>query len=275
MSPRLSRAEIAEIGIYDFLGYIGAFNSPFIGGIEGTRKLLDKLNITSESEVLEVGCASGFTSCMLAEDYDCSLTGVDLSEILINKARERAQKQSLSRTRFVVADALDLPFENNSFDAVFGVAVTALIPNKSRVLSEYMRVTKPGGIIGTLDLFVKEGAPEEVRDNFNGIFMDILGAENEIMSIDEWNTLFQQTGFQDIDIEENYSNVFEMPKNRGNAAGATLRLVYHMMINGVVRERVRKLLGMRRTISLRSEGEYENVGYLIFTAKKSEFTIFE
>ncbi|MFX1579516.1 MAG: class I SAM-dependent methyltransferase [Promethearchaeota archaeon] len=275
MSPRLSRAEIAEIGIYDFLGYIGAFNSPFIGGMEGTRRLLDKLDITSQSEVLEVGCASGFTSCMLAEEYNCALTGIDLSEILVNKARERAERKNLPNTRFLVADALDLPFENDTFDSVFSVAVTALIPDKLRVLQEYMRVTKPGGKIGTLDLFVKEGAPDEVREKFYGIFMDILGSENEIMSIDEWNALFQQTGFQDIEVEENYSNVFEMPKNRGNAAGATLRLAYHMMINGAVRERVRKLLGMRKTISLRSEGEYENVGYLIFMAKKPEFTIFE
>ncbi|MFW9835380.1 MAG: class I SAM-dependent methyltransferase [Candidatus Thorarchaeota archaeon] len=275
MSPRLSRAEIAEIGIYDFLGYIGAFNSPFIGGMEGTRRLLNKLDITSENEVLEVGCASGFTSCMVAEEYSCALTGIDISEILVNKARERAEKKNLSNTRFLVADALDLPFENDTFDSVFGVAITALIPDKLRVLREYMRVTKPGGKIGTLDLFVKEGAPDEVREKFNGIFMDILGSENEIMSIDEWNALFQQTGFQDIEVEENYSSVFEMPQNRGNAAGATLHLVYHMMINGTVRKRVRKLLGMRKTISLRSEGEYENVGYLIFTAKKPEFTIFE
>ena len=274
MSRRRSRKEIAEIGIYDFLGYIGAFNSPFIGGMAGTRRLLSKLDITSESGVLEVGCASGFTSCMIAEDYDCSLTGIDLSEILIDKARERARKRKLSRTRFEVANALELPYENDSFDSVFGVAVTALIPDKLRVLQEYMRVTKPGGTIGTLDLFVKDGASEEVRDKFNGIFMDILGSDNEIMSINEWSALFQQTGFQDIEIEENYSNVFEMPKNRGNAVGATLRLVYHMIINGVVRQRVRKLLGMRNTISLRSEGEYENVGYLIFTAKKPEFAIF-
>ncbi|MFX1607333.1 MAG: class I SAM-dependent methyltransferase, partial [Promethearchaeota archaeon] len=154
MSRRLSRKEIAEIGIYDFLGYIGAFNSPFIGGMAGTRRLLDKLDISSESEVLEVGCASGFTSCMLVEEYGCSLTGIDLSEILVDKARERAQKRNLSKARFQVANALEMPFEDDSFDSVFGVAVTALIPNKLRVLQEYMRVTRPGGTIGTLDLFV-------------------------------------------------------------------------------------------------------------------------
>ncbi len=268
MSPRLSRKEITELGIYDFLGYIGAFNSPFIGGMEGTQKLLDRLRINRESQVLEIGCASGFTSCMVAKKYDCSLTGIDLSDILIDKARERAEKRNLTNANFEVANALDLPFENNTFDSVFAVAVTALIPDKHHVLQEYMRVVKPGGIIGTLDLFVKESAPTEVRDKFNRIFMDILGSENEIMNITEWRNLFDHMGFSDVEVEENYKNVFEMPKNKSSAAGATLKLVYHMLINGHVRRKVNQLMGMRKTVSLKSEGEFENVGYLIFTARK-------
>ncbi|MFW9810769.1 MAG: class I SAM-dependent methyltransferase [Candidatus Thorarchaeota archaeon] len=237
--------------------------------MEGTSKLLDQLQITQDSQVLEIGCESGFTSCMTVKKYDCELIGIDLSEILVEKARERAIDQNLTKARFEVANALDLPFQNNTFDAVFTVAVTALIPDKYQVLQEFLRVVKPGGVIGTLDLFVKETAPSDVRDKFNQIFMDILGAENEIMSITEWRSLFDQRGLDDIQVNENYRNVFEMPRNRSSAAGATLRLVYHMLINGHVRRQVSKLLGTRKTISLRAEGEYENVGYLIFTARKS------
>ncbi len=236
--------------------------------MEGTNKLLDQLQIIQNSQVLEIGCASGFTSCMTVKKYGCELTGIDLSEILVEKARERAIDQNLTKARFEVANALDLPFQNDTFDAVFAVAVTALIPDKHQVLQEFMRVVKPGGVIGTLDLFVKETAPSDVRVKFNQIFMDILGAENEIMSINEWRSLFNQMGFHDIHVDENFRNVFEMPRNRSSAAGATLRLVYHMLINGHVRRQVNKLFGMRKTISLRSEGEYENVGYLIFTARK-------
>jgi ubiquinone/menaquinone biosynthesis C-methylase UbiE len=268
LTRRLSRKEITELGIYDFLGYIGAFNSPFIGGLRGTQKLLDRLQITQENQILEIGCASGFTSCMVAEKYDCNLTGIDLSEILVEKARERAEKSNLTNAHFEVANALDLPFENNTFDAVFAVAVTALIPDKYRVLQEYMRVVKPGGVIGILDLFVKETTSSEVRDKFNNIFMNILASDNEIMNISEWRTLFNQMEFYDTQIDENYIDVFEMPKNRSSAVGATLRLIYHMIINGYVRQQASRLMGMRKTITLKSGEEYENVGYLIFTARK-------
>jgi len=268
LTRKLSRKEIAEIGIYDFLGYIGAFNTPFIGGMDGTFNLLEKLQITEDSHVLEVGCATGFTSCMIAEKYGCSVTGIDLSEILVEKARERAEKQNLTNVRFEVANALNLPFEDDTFDAVFAVAVTALIPDKYAALKEYLRVVKPQGVIGTLDLFLRESAPTEARDKFNKIFMDILGSDNEIMNISEWRNLFGELGLNGAQIDENYNNVFEMPRNRSSATRATLKLVYHMIINGEVRRRVMKLMNMRNTVTLKSEGEYENVGYLIFKAIK-------
>ncbi|MFX1263400.1 MAG: class I SAM-dependent methyltransferase, partial [Promethearchaeota archaeon] len=153
----MSRQEVAKLGLYDFLGYIDAFDSPYIGGIEGTLRLIERLGIQKDENfrVLEVGCASGFTSCMIAEEYGCQATGIDISEVLISKAQDRADRMGLTNVRFQVADATQLPFDDNSFDAVFGVALVALIPLKVEVLNELMRVIKPGGSIGTLDLFEK------------------------------------------------------------------------------------------------------------------------
>ncbi len=70
----------------------------------------------------------------------------------------------LQNIEFQVADAMSLPFEDNSFDVVFGIAINALLPDKDKALTEYMRIVKPGGIIGALDLFLKKGAPQEVAD---------------------------------------------------------------------------------------------------------------
>jgi ubiquinone/menaquinone biosynthesis C-methylase UbiE len=97
--------------------------------------------------VLEIGCATGFTSCMIANEYGCHVIGIDLSEINIEKAIERAEKLELLNVEFQVADAMNLPFEDNSYDVVFGVAITALLPDKEQALSEYMRVVRPGGMI--------------------------------------------------------------------------------------------------------------------------------
>ena len=88
MGRRLTREEISSIGIYGFLGYIGAFNSPYIGGIQGTRNLQEKLKITDSANfhILEIGSATGYAACMLGEEYGCKVTGIDISEILVEKA---------------------------------------------------------------------------------------------------------------------------------------------------------------------------------------------
>jgi ubiquinone/menaquinone biosynthesis C-methylase UbiE len=205
---------------------------------------------------------------MVAEKYDCSITGIDLSEILVAKARERANERGIVNAQFRVGDARELSFDDDTFDSLFAVAVTALIPDKLQVSREYIRVVKPGGTIGKLDLFMKESAPREVRDQFTAIFRDILGSDNEIITIDEWRDLFEQVDCYDMQVDENYTNVFEMPRNRTSAAGASFRLLYHMIITGYVRRNVSKLLEMSKTVNLKSEGEYENVGDLTFTAKK-------
>ena len=84
---------------------------------------------------------------MLGEEYGCSVTGIDISEILTEKAQECADKRGLENVHFQHADALNLPFENDTFDAVFGVAVTALVPDSQKALSEYHRVVRPGGTV--------------------------------------------------------------------------------------------------------------------------------
>jgi protein-L-isoaspartate O-methyltransferase len=88
MARKLSRKEVAELELYDFLGYIGAFDSPYIGGLDGTLHLIDCLAISHDRDfrVLEVGCASGFTSCMIAKEHGCNVTGIDISKILVSKA---------------------------------------------------------------------------------------------------------------------------------------------------------------------------------------------
>ncbi|MFW9848258.1 MAG: class I SAM-dependent methyltransferase [Candidatus Thorarchaeota archaeon] len=267
---RLSRKEVAALGIYDFLGYIGSFDSPYIGGLEGTLKLIDKLNIQpgSEFSVLEIGCAIGYTSCMIAERYGCQVTGIDISDILIEKAKERAESRGLTNAHFQVADAMNLPFDDDSFDAVYAVALTGLLPRKDLALKEFERVLKSGGTIGTIDLFAKDRSNAEFVDGISAAMGAMLGADVAILDINQWKSVFENTGLAQIEVEKTYEGVFENPRSRSNAAKATLKLLYHMIINGAVRRRISKLLKIRKTVSLESNDEYQHVGYLVFSGKK-------
>ncbi|MFX1332715.1 MAG: class I SAM-dependent methyltransferase [Promethearchaeota archaeon] len=268
----MSRQEVAKLGLYDFLGYIDAFDSPYIGGIEGTLRLIERLGIQKDENfrVLEVGCASGFTSCMIAEDYGCQVTGIDISEVLISKAQDRADRMGLANVRFQVADATQLPFDDNSFDAVFGVALVALIPLKVEVLNELMRVIKPGGSIGTLDLFAKSDAKKEIVDSFSNTMRTLLEYDVAILDFEKWRGIFEMLELDDIHVEANYNDVLLTTRPRSGTIKATVKMLYHMLINGAVRKRMMKLMSLRKTATMKDDEGFEHVGYLVFAGRKKE-----
>ncbi len=275
MMRRLSRKEVAELGIYDFVGYIGAFESPYIGGFKGTEKLLSQMNIPRNPEfrVLEVGCAAGFASCKVAKEYGCDVTGIDISEILVAKAQERAEKMGLSNARFQVADVRNLPFEDNTFDAVYGIAIVALLPNKKQVIQELMRVLKPNGVVGTLDLIAKEGVNQQILDDFGNTMSALLGIKANILGIEQWKDIFHSTGAENPTVKETYNDVLVVTRSRVGTVKTILKMLYHMIINGPVRKKMMRLMKLQRTATLTSDDGFENLGYLVFTGTKSSAII--
>jgi phosphatidylethanolamine/phosphatidyl-N-methylethanolamine N-methyltransferase len=101
---------------------------------------------TVGGQILEIGVGTGLSF----DDYDASteITGIDLSEPMIARARMRAAS---GRYPFVkglsVMDAHDLRFDDATFDCVVGQFVITLVADPERVLSECARVLKPGGQI--------------------------------------------------------------------------------------------------------------------------------
>ncbi len=96
--------------------------------------------------ILDVGCGIGGASLYLAEKFDARVTGITLSPVQANRAIERAQAAGLSATAdFKVANALDLPFADDSFDLVWSLESGEHMPDKVKFLQECYRVLKPGG----------------------------------------------------------------------------------------------------------------------------------
>jgi phosphatidylethanolamine/phosphatidyl-N-methylethanolamine N-methyltransferase len=96
--------------------------------------------------ILEIGVGTGLSF----DDYDATteITGIDLSEPMIARARERAASGRYPHVKgLAVMDAHDLRFEDASFDCVVGQFVITLVEDAERVLSECARVVRPGGEI--------------------------------------------------------------------------------------------------------------------------------
>lgn len=115
------------------------------------RHLLPHLE--SGLSVLDFGCGPGTLSVGLARAVEPGeLHGIDIESSQIDLARAAAKAGGHSNASFQVADATDLPFENNTFDVAHCHTVLNHVPDTQAVLNEVKRVLKPGGIISCREL---------------------------------------------------------------------------------------------------------------------------
>ena len=149
---------------YDFVGQLAdGLPGMHLGGQDATQRLLDMCHLGATSKVLDVGCGGGNTACLIAQQYGSRVQGIDISEVMVAKAEQRARRQGLEdMVEFRVADAFDLPFEDDTFDVVIIESVLTPLPgDKGKALEEMARVVRPGGRIGANETTVDPSAPEE------------------------------------------------------------------------------------------------------------------
>jgi arsenite methyltransferase len=182
---------------FDFAAYVGL--TKHLGGPESTEELIALCHISEGKYVLDVGCGVGVTPCFIAKRYGCRVVGVDISPGMVERSRERAEREGLAdRVDFRVADAQDLPFENALFDAVITESVTAFPEDKQRAVNEYARVTKPGGYIGLNEsTWLKVPPPPEL---VVWVYQDV-GATVSPLTADEWMGLLHSAGLREISMK--------------------------------------------------------------------------
>jgi MPBQ/MSBQ methyltransferase len=123
---------------YDFIDEMMKF-----GNIHPT----DYQNV-NEIKVLDVGCGFGGTSRYLAKALGSKsqVTGITLSPKQVQRGTELALAQGVANnTNFIVMDALQMEFPNNTFDIVWACESGEHMPDKKAYINEMMRVLKPGG----------------------------------------------------------------------------------------------------------------------------------
>ena len=117
--------------------------------IELIEELLLWADCTPENppqNIIDVGCGIGGSTLHLAQKFDAWATGITLSPVQASRAKERAAEAGRDdRVSFTVANALDMPFEDNSFDLVWSLESGEHMPDKTKFLQECYRVLKPGG----------------------------------------------------------------------------------------------------------------------------------
>jgi ubiquinone/menaquinone biosynthesis C-methylase UbiE len=129
-------------------------------GLIATRELAERLDLTEGSAVLDVGSGLGGPARFLAAAYGCQVTGIELTPLYVEVAQMLSQRTGLAdRTRFVQGDALELPFEAESFAFAWTQHVAMNIPDKAKLYGEIARVLKKGGRLAIYDVLKGENEP--------------------------------------------------------------------------------------------------------------------
>ena len=108
-----------------------------------SRELEKVIGLSGEGKILDVGTGTGFLALMLGQ-LGYEVTGIDLAEKMLELGRKKAGQMELSIV-FMQSSCEQLPFPDNSFDAVVNCRVMWTLPEPVQALKEWKRVLKPGG----------------------------------------------------------------------------------------------------------------------------------
>ena len=159
MAKDISRVHRSKEDAKKFYDHIsGSYD--WLGGIFERRlaeKALNDLKIQGGETVLEIGFGTGYCLQRIAMQVGNSgkAYGIDISKGMVHRARERLNRASLmSRVELYRGDAAKLPFDDETFDAVFISFTLELFdsPEIPELLGEVRRVLKHGGRLGVVSL---------------------------------------------------------------------------------------------------------------------------
>jgi cyclopropane fatty-acyl-phospholipid synthase-like methyltransferase len=124
-----------------------------------TSRMIDNARFESGQRVLDVGCGTGAPACRLAADLGVEVLGITTSEVGVAAATERARQAGLPGATFEVRDGTDNELPDASFDRVWVMESSHLMPERQRLLSECARVLRPGGRLVLCDLVRRREIP--------------------------------------------------------------------------------------------------------------------
>jgi len=138
------------------LRYEKIFGENFVstGGIDTTKEYCALLNLEKGQKVLDVGCGIGGSAFYMAKIHGVNLYGIDLSNNMINIAREKLQKQDIPNdvtVDFEICDATKKEFNKETFDVIYSRDTILHIEDKLALFKRFYEWLKPGGVLFITD----------------------------------------------------------------------------------------------------------------------------
>jgi len=121
---------------------------------EGRQSVIRNLDVQPDEEILEVGVGTGLALPMYPRH--CRIVGIDFSEGMLEQAKQRVIEHRMDHVQLHRMDAGAMEFKDDSFDTVVAAYVVTAVPDYRKVVSEMIRVCRPGGRIIMLNHFAND-----------------------------------------------------------------------------------------------------------------------
>jgi SAM-dependent methyltransferase len=160
------------------------------------EQAIARMNIPSDARVLDVGCGSGWATCLMAQRASKgNVVGIDIADEMIQLAAETSK--DFQNVEFKVATAESLPFKDAEFTHAFSMESLYYYSNIVSALREIHRVLGNGGMFVTvIDLYL-ENAPSHQ-------WIPTLKVPVHLLGIPEYGAMFKEVGFVNVQDERLY-----------------------------------------------------------------------
>jgi SAM-dependent methyltransferase len=259
MATQLSSADIERLDPYQLMAVLGK-RVIHPGGRRSTEELLAGGDFQPAQQVLDVGCGVGTTAIQVARRFGSQVTAVDISPLMLERAQANVQRAGLAKQVTVErGDILALSYDANRFDRVLAEAVTMFV-ERSRAVSELVRVCKPGGRVLATEFFWRKPPSAEARQVF--LFQVCPGMQ--VDGLDDWIQLYRDAGLGSVRAT---TGRFEMMTPRGFLADEGLANSMALMGRAMTRAAyLKKMLWLMP----RLQRAVPYLGYIAITGVKPE-----
>lgn len=207
-----------------------------------SQKVCNSAKVTDNMRVLDCGCGFGGTIASLNNRFNnMQLTGLNIDSRQLARAKKQIQPRAQNQIEFVEANACELPFEDNSFDALLAVECIFHFPSRERFFQEASRVLKPGGTFALSDFvpkqiilpFIKIGS-ELAKDTL----LKTLGEVDLNFTLSDYRKLSKNTGFTTLieeDITRNTLPTYSLVRKLQNKEDKIINFAESVTRWGIIR----------------------------------------
>jgi len=174
------------------------------GGWKATYDLVQRLDLLNSQKILDVCCGEGSTACWLAKEHGLNVNGIDILDKAISVAREKAKAQGVTvLVDFKVGDVFDLPYNDSTFDVVYGQDPDGLAHKERKLIfKEIRRVLKNHGRLGFQLWIPFSSVPEEKIKRFERVNGEVGSPEMTRISVFDFIQDLKDAGFSNIIFED-------------------------------------------------------------------------